>query len=440
MPLQSATQILPIPFTLVVVPPLPVQLPIAQNWSCHSCGGCCKQHGIAITETERLRIEQQNWTEADGIPDGQPLFVKEGGLVSRKWYRLSHQPDGSCVFLDPNGLCRIHGKFGEAAKPLACRIYPYAFHPAGRTISVGLRFSCPSVVSNLGRPIAEQRDELRQLVKLVVPEGALDSPPPAIQGSEKSDWEDVLQIVDALDRTLSGPGPVVVRLLRTLQWMDLVRQASLTNIKGSRLKEFLELLVTASEAELPTLPELAPPSRLALTMFRITAGQYARRDAYGSIDQSLRGRIKLLSYGIRLTRGKGRLPPLREELKSVPFEALDADFGPLPVASEEILSRFLRVKLKSLHFCGRAFYGRSVVDGWFSLALVIPATFWIARWLAASAGRSTWEPEDIAQALSFVDHHHGYSPFFGSWSHHRRVRSLMQWGEIPRLCVAQGGG
>lgn len=381
---------------------------------------------------------RQNWTEADGIPAGQPLFVQEGGLLSRKWYRLSHQPDGSCVFLDPNGLCRIHGKFGEPAKPLACRIYPYAFHPAGRSISVGLRFSCPSVVMNLGKPVAEQRDELRQLVKLVVPDRALDTPPPAINGRATASWEDVLHVVAALDQTLAGDGPIMVRLLRCLHWMDLIRQATLVKIKGPRLKEFLELLTTAAEAELPAMPELARPSSLALTMFRITAGQYARRDAYGTIDQSLRGRIKLLSYGTRLTRGTGELPPLRDELKEIPFASLEGDFGALPAESEEILERYLRVKVASLHFCGRAFYGMSVVDGWFSLALVIPAACWIARWLAASAGRSSWELEDVAQALSFVDHHHGYSPFFGSWSHRRRVRALMQLGEIPRLCAHYG--
>jgi lysine-N-methylase len=417
---------------------LPIQLPILQNWSCHSCSGCCKQHGIAITEEERLRIEQQNWTEADGIPPGQPLFVKEGGGLSRRWWRLAHQPDGSCVFLDPKGLCRIHGKFGEAAKPLACRIYPYAFHPAGRTISVGLRFSCPSVVLNLGRPVADQRDEIRELVRDVVPDGALDAPAPAIKRGDKSDWDDVLQVVDALDHTLQAEAPVLVRLLRSLQWIDLVRQATLTKIKGPRLREFLGLLSDAADADIPNLPELARPSRLALTMFRITAGQYARRDAYGTIDRSLGGRWKLFNYGLRLTRGTGMLPPLRTELKEVPFAVLEESFGPLPPESEEVLSRYLRVKLRSLHFCGRAFYGMSVVDGWFSLALVIPSTLWIARWLAASSGRTHWQREDIAQALSFVDHHHGYSPFFGSWSHRRRVQSLIAMGEIPRLIVHYG--
>jgi lysine-N-methylase len=130
---------------------LPISLPTIQNWSCHNCGGCCRQHAIAITAEEHQRITAQNWTPQDGIPAGRPIFERVGILPWSKWYRLGHQPDGACVFLDERGLCRIHAKFGEAAKPLACRIYPYAFHPAGRKVVVSLRFSCPSVAANRGR-------------------------------------------------------------------------------------------------------------------------------------------------------------------------------------------------------------------------------------------------------------------------------------------------
>ncbi|HET6426488.1 MAG TPA: YkgJ family cysteine cluster protein [Planctomycetaceae bacterium] len=118
---------------------LPLQLPTIQNWDCHNCGGCCTQHLIEVTEAERQRILAQNWTPADGIPAGQPLFEWHAGPPWKKRYRLAHRPDGGCVFLDDKGLCRIHAKFGEAAKPLACRIYPYAFHPQGKSVTVSLR-------------------------------------------------------------------------------------------------------------------------------------------------------------------------------------------------------------------------------------------------------------------------------------------------------------
>src|SRR5262245_45350268 len=121
------------------MPRPPLELPTIQNWSCHNCGGCCRQHGIFITEAARVRIEKQGWGPDSGIPANQPLFVKEQSWFKKPWRRLAHQPDGACVFLNEQGLCRIHAKFGEEAKPLACRIYPYAFHPAGNKLAVSLR-------------------------------------------------------------------------------------------------------------------------------------------------------------------------------------------------------------------------------------------------------------------------------------------------------------
>ncbi len=138
-----------------------VQLPLIQNWSCHSCGGCCRKHLIEITEEDRQKIVEQKWTAADGV-DIQPV-VWHAGPPWKKRYRLAHRADGSCVFLDDKGLCRIHAKFGEPAKPLACQVYPYALHPGGRKLALSLRFSCPSVVANKGRPVSLQVRELKRI-------------------------------------------------------------------------------------------------------------------------------------------------------------------------------------------------------------------------------------------------------------------------------------
>ena len=96
---------------------LSVLLPQLQNWGCHNCGGCCREHQITITDAEHQRIERQGWTVADGVPADRPLMVS-----SAAGWRLNHQDDGACVFLDAAGLCRIHSKYGESAKPLACRM------------------------------------------------------------------------------------------------------------------------------------------------------------------------------------------------------------------------------------------------------------------------------------------------------------------------------
>jgi lysine-N-methylase len=418
-----------------------LELPTIQNWSCHNCSGCCRQHGIFITEAERERIEKQDWKAADGIPAEQPLFVRMGGGLKTRWWRLAHQPDGSCVFLNAQGLCRIHAKFGEEAKPLACRIYPYAFHPAGKKVAVSLRFSCPSVVKNLGRPVAAQAKDLRQIARLVVPENVTDASPPDIAPGSRVDWPDLLKFVRALDDTFADPGaPVLVKLLRALFWIGLVEQARFEQVRGERLGEFLQLIGEAARSEVAAdvpapVAAAQEPGRVGRTQFRLLAGQYARKDTYASADGTLRGRWRLLQSALRLTRGEGAVPAVQDCFREVPFATLEQPFGGVPSAADEIFTRYFRVKIQGMHFCGRAYYNVPFVEGFYSLALVYPAVLWIARWLAASAARTSLTAGDVVQALTIADHHHGYSPAFGTWGFRRRVKTLAQMGDVARLCV-----
>ncbi len=422
---------------------LRLDLPVLQNWDCHNCGGCCKQHLIEITDVERDRIVGQSWTAADGIPAGQPVVEKMSGWFGRPQWRLSHRADGGCVFLDERGLCRIHAKFGEAAKPLACRIYPYAFHPAGKSVAVSLRFSCPSVVKNAGRTMTAQQAEIRRLAESVVPKDVEERQPPQINAAERLDWPDFQRCVEALDGMLVEAAgtrtPLLVRLLRAVEWTGLVGMSKFDKLRGDRLREFLEIIQEAAIAEVPSLPQtLEEPTRLGRLYFRLLVAQYARRDTAADLKAGWIGRWRLLSAIWKFSRGKGAAPPLQPVFKPVPFATLEAPFGPLTVEQDEILTRYLRVKVQGLHFCGLAYYDVPFVEGFHSLALVIPATLWLARWLAASSGRSQWTTDDVIQALTIADHHHGYSPVLGQYAARRRVHMLTAAGDLPRLITWYG--
>ncbi|MGD9856092.1 MAG: YkgJ family cysteine cluster protein [Planctomycetaceae bacterium] len=418
-----------------------LELPTIQSWSCHSCSGCCRQHGIVVTDEDKARIERQEWTAADGIPAGQPLFVEEGGWLSKTWHRLAHQPDGSCVFLDEKGLCRIHAKYGEPAKPIACRIYPYAFHPAGSKVAVSLRFSCPSVVESRGRPVTAQRKEIRDYANQVVPSNIREALAPGLTAECHPEWPDLLRFVEMLDELLAAEdAPVLIKLLRTLYWIGLVEQSKFDKLSGPRLGEFLEIIAKASSEtfgfETP-IDDIAKPSRVGRSQFRLLAGQYARKDTYAS-DRSLRGRWMLLRIALTLTRGRGMVPPVQNCFHEVPFELLEQPFGALPPEADELFTRYFRVKVQGMHFCGRAYYGVPFVEGFHSLVLIYPVVLWIARWLAASDGRTSLAAGDLVKAITLADHNHGYSPAFGTWGFRRRVKNLAQLGDIAKLCAWYG--
>ena len=96
---------------------------------------------------------------------------------------------------------------------------------------------------------------------------------------------------------------------------------------------------------------------------------------------------------------------------------------------EALLTRFFRVKIQSLHFCGKAFFDRPLIEGFRNLALLYPIIIWLARWLAMSAGRSELLETDLSQAIALVDYQYSYSPYF-SW----RTRLLQQRNDITKLC------
>ena len=408
-------------------------LPTIQNWSCHNCGGCCRQHAIEVTEEERQRILSQGWRPDDGTPTGDALFDRHAGPPWAKRYRLAHQADGACVFLNEQGLCRIHAKFGEAAKPLACRIYPYAFHPAGKQVAVSLRFSCPSVVANRGHSMSQNRDEIKQLARAIVPDGHERTPPPALNANARVDWPDVLRVIEAIDGTLTlADVPFAIKLQQVLFWLNLVEQSRFDKLSGARLTEFLDIIRQAAAEEVALAQTVESPTPLGSVQFRLLTAQYARKDTAADLSAGWRGRWKLFRAAMKFTRGIGNVPPLQSVFREVPFETLEQPFG-FPAECEELWTRYFRVKVQGLHFCGPAYYGVPLVEGFQSLALIFPATMWIARWLAASQNRTQLTTEDVSQALAISDHHHGYSPIFGSFGFRRRVRTLAQMSEIPRL-------
>mgnify|MGYP003663161526 FL=1 len=416
-------------------------LPTIQNWNCHNCSGCCRQHEIEITPEEKERIEKQRWDQDESISAGQPVIVKLGLSPVSNRYRLAHQADGACIFLDEKGLCRIHAKFGEPAKPLACQVYPYAFHPAGNDVAVSLRFSCPSVVSNLGQPVSQQSAEIRSIVDQLLPKRRKTPPAPPLTARESLGWPDTLKVVDALDQLFaSSDARFLINLLRAVAWVELIEQSRFEVIRGQRMGEFLELISEATLQELPGDLDLTRtvPSRLGAIQFRLLVAQYARKDTFAEESRGIGRRFSLLMSAVKFASGRGNIPRLQDRFKSVSFSQLEEPFGELSPETEKLFTRYYRVKIEGLHFFGAAYYGIHFVEGFYHLALMFPAIMWIARWLAVGAGRSVLLPDDVQEAMGIADHHHGYSPVFGLPHFRSRVRNLSRTQDIKKLITWYG--
>jgi lysine-N-methylase len=403
-----------------------IELPAGQNWNCRGCTECCRHSPFVIlSEADRNRLQQQGWTKADGV---DPEHLIEAGV---EHYRLALKPDGSCVFLDERGLCRIHARFGEAAKPLPCRVYPLLLYPAGKQILVGLKFSCPTAGANDGEPMTALAHQIPKLARLVLPEAHEKIPPPPVAAQAGLEWPDFRRYVLTLDRFfVAEKVPVALKLQRAMFWLASLERGCLDQAAGEGAEEILQALADDAVERWAALPEKREqPSGFGRLFLRLLVLEHARHTTVA--DQSLQSlhRWKMLLAAVRFVRSTGHTPDLREGLKSVPFRSIETRFGPLPAGAEALLTRYFRVKIQSQQFCGVGFHDCSLVEGFRNLALMYPIIIWLARWLAVSAGRSQLTDVDVARAITIADFQYSFTPYL-AW----RTRLMQQRNDIERLC------
>jgi len=413
--------------------PLPVRsLPVAQNWDCRGCAACCRSYSIPVSADERERIEAQGWDL------GTPLFDARGTT-------LNHRPDGACVFLGEGDRCRIHAKFGAAAKPLACRVYPFLLVPAGDHWRVGLRFACPSAAADDGRPLDQHLPEVREYAALLEENepAAKTQPPPPLRAGTSVSWDDVLRIVGVIAEML---GEADVSLER--RWRNVLTLTALADgltfdgggsakkaITGGRLSELFQVLSeTAAEETLPA-DQLPRPGRAGRLVFRQVLAVYARKDhgaERGTAQRSAFGRI---AAAVRFARGSGRVPKLHARLPEVPFSAGEEPFGPLPAESDALLTRYYRLKVQSLQFCGPTNFGVPFWEGLRSLALTFPVAMWLARVFAAGG---EGKPAAVERAVRVTDDNFGFNRLLGMGRQKFALRLLAARDDLPRLAAWYG--
>lgn len=415
-------------------------LTVLQNWDCHSCGDCCRSYAVPVTDAERARIEGQGWEK---LPEyaNTALFTYRGGDT-----HLAHRPDGTCVFLGPDSKCRIHAAHGAAAKPLACRIYPFLLVPAGDHWNLGLRLACPSAADDKGGPLSDHLREAREFAALLeaTTKGAEAGPPPPLHGSQAVPWADVGRIALFVSKALGNPAdPFERRWRKVLFVISMLRKATFDGggdrkkaVSGERFSEMLNVLLEAAgEDEPPTAAEVARPGWAGRTVFRQLVAVYARKDHGAERGPALAGPVSRFTSAVRFAAGRGRVPKLHAALPdSATFAATNVPL-PLSATATALLARWHRLKVESLQFCGPTNFGLGVWAGLESLALTFPVAMWIARVLVA--GGATPDAA-VNRAVRMTDDNFGFNPLLGSARQTFALRLLANRGDLPRLVAWYG--
>lgn len=135
------------------------------RFSCQQCGDCCRGWEVALSEDEVARLSSLDWRGIDAAPNSDyPIAHLDEGRHG--WSVLARRGEGACVFLSAENQCLIHQHFGEPAKPLMCRLYPFSFHQVADTLGVDVAYSCRSVAERSGEPLEARRSEWLRLLEL----------------------------------------------------------------------------------------------------------------------------------------------------------------------------------------------------------------------------------------------------------------------------------
>jgi Fe-S-cluster containining protein len=255
-----------------------LEIPSRQRFTCQQCGMCCRGAWIVVTpaEVERYRtVGAARWyREGDATAEGAAVDPFEP--VAHGHYRIRKRADGACGFLSADNRCRIHEELGGEAKPLACRVFPFRFHPVEGRPLVTTSASCPTIVRNEGAPLAAQAKEigaLRSEWTRAFPEAA---GPLLFARGRPIEARTLAAIKAALGRMLDppcgGPADLAVAVERMARWLEDLSRHRVARLPRAAFAEYVVLTGrhAAENAEAPAPATASAVTRLLSRGFLFT--------------------------------------------------------------------------------------------------------------------------------------------------------------------------
>jgi lysine-N-methylase len=404
-------------------------LPIIEHWDCHNCGICCYGNIIRLDDDDLARLKAQRWDEHPEYR-GKRTIARHG--LFKKTYTLVQRPDGGCVFLTPQGRCRIHEVHGYDAKPRICKTFPLQIVPIENGALLTTRRSCPSAAADKGRPVAEHVANVEKLVGSDL-ERAAGQRPPRIISRLGRDWADTRQVTGALERLMTDRRfPLVRRLIHGLQFCQLITDCRRRKLEALKSPEFGELMAILEAAALEGagrwFSDRQPPKRWAAALFRQAGGEYLQPHPRLTTRPTWRQRIRLARTAWSFARGKGRLPQMVSGFRGETFAELESPLGALATDIMTPLDAYFETHIMSGRYAALGYRAWPIVEGFRAAALSFAVALWLFRWACGTEPTA----DEIIPIIACLDRSQGYAPLVGV-RHRRRVNTLAQDGQIERL-------
>lgn len=385
-----------------------------------------------LFQHEWERLDAQDWASRLGVPP----YVRVG-----RNRVLNKRPDGSCVFLTDDNLCLIHKNYGEDAKPLACRIFPFSVRPVAGGWQASLRFDCPSVTSSKGRPIGQHRAMLEALAGQLDHDGTTGQEELKLRRGLRATVEETQYLMARLVRWLRRDELVPLqRLTGAARLTHTLSEATLHAVRGKRFAELLDLLI----GELPgtAQDECPTPTRRQRGMVRQAAFAHAEHvalaDMRAGIFSRMGRRLHQLAAARHFLAGRGQVPPLPGFAGGVSFaevESVSAARDDVN-AIEHLLIRYVLARIQGCSVFGAGYYGWPVLAGLNALWCSVAVVGWLARLYTAGEGRTVLTAEDVSRAVGVVDRAATRAPSVGGPAERARTAYLAGSDGVAGLVCA----
>lgn len=380
------------------------------RFTCSRCGDCCRRWVVALGEQEVSRLEALPWGENDAdLREVSPHRAEPGNETSARRV-LASNDDGACVFLGAENQCRIHERFGESAKPLLCRLYPFGFFPVGDRVAVDVSFACRSVSEGTGEPLSRRIPEWQRLLDRG---GANDAGHPFSAKYEVSGellWELEHHLVEILSRESL---PFLDRLWCLLEFHRLTATSDPRTDAARALRKLMAEGVPRQIRERSLEPgagRMDKTGRAVFFHFLFLALNPVPTDFF---DRSGKSREKQIRLRLQWADGY----KFEDARPLVDNREAAASFGTIAGVSAEYLARgsgadlllrYLRAKIVGQRFLHEVEAEIPFVEAVPRLALAAAMASWTAKALAAERGASAVEDADVRRALRLVDRSFGH--------------------------------
>ena len=411
----------------ILVPNLP-----QQRFRCHGCTNCCRDIVVHLTSDDRRKIDEQGWADRLDVPP----YVRLG----RGWV-LSQTTDNRCIFLMPDGKCRIHAEFSASAKPLGCQLFPFVLLPAGGAWQLSTRFDCPSVAASKGDPITTHLPELKRLAA-ELPGTDHRAWAIKIRKGRPASESEVQHLVAALDRRLSGATHSLSRRLRELRHVaDMLASLNIQRVREERFVQLVDLLFGALDSEVADSAH-PPPTPRQHKLLRQQVFTHCQAitvtEALGGWRVKTARMISQFFRSRRFTALGGAAPPSIVTAKIIPFADIDSVLPAKRQAAgvEELVIRYLRGQVLSRSFFGPQFYGWDIVTGLRALLSRMAVWGFLARYCAAAEGKTEIDLDCAIRAVGIIARAAGISKALGGRTERMRLSYLQSNHGFERLLHA----